>query len=706
MIRNFLLGFLFCFFGLCLDVPRTFPIIQKDISIPIITTPYTQKKYPATVVLENNNQIKDLSLRVVPDDCLSSLTINDVEYHEKQIPFCDPGRGRILDIPSSLLKVGVNTFVFTIYNTKALGGLRDLSFIDSPWRLFAKAIFFFIGIFLITIALSNELPSGLSKTKHYLLYQYSSILLVGYLIWALAQWVSLYSSQAIPSAIPLVVMFFPFLWILYRPLIQAKNSSKVKTPPWMYSVLSLTIISATVFLSIIAILKHEFLMTDSFDLGIQENLLWNSTHGNTFLSGIMGNIPYFGNHTVFNYTFLIPFYWIFPNTNMLLIAQVCLVVLAVIPLFLWSKQMLRSSSYALIVVMIYILHPAILGASVYDFHELSFVPLCYFSLLLATERRSWMKYPCILLLLCCKEDSSLLLGTLGISFLLFGRLRDGFLFSILGVVAFFTLTQEVIPSFAQGEYSYAHYFAPNLSDADSIRSVFFNLSTQYYASLLKAFNHERFLYLISMTAPALFAPFLSLPTFILASYPVFAALISDKQALYSYGFHYCFNFVAVMIVGYVFILADESRFSKKTVRYFLTFSAFVTIFIFILKGPIAPFDEFQTGFLKIKSWQFIEAQNLEKEEVTSFAALAPENAFIATEESYVPHLAKRKSIITYWRHADDLSLLSDYYLVSNISTFDNVTKNLLASDNPPITLELIQRGTYVTLYKVNRRGNN
>src|SRR5262249_12273478 len=118
-----------------------------------------------------------------------------------------------------------------------------------------------------------------------------------------------------------------------------------------------------------------------------------------------------------------PLYALFPSTSTLLILNSVLIPLCAWPMFLIARTLLGSDVKALIVAMLYLLHPCVLNACIWDFHEIAFAPLAFgFGLLAVVEKRRWQLVACCIALLAIKEHYGL--AVFGFALLWFSQTRE------------------------------------------------------------------------------------------------------------------------------------------------------------------------------------------------------------------------------------------------------------------------------------------
>ena len=90
---------------------------------------------------------------------------------------------------------------------------------------------------------------------------------------------------------------------------------------------------------------HHNLRTAAYDLGLEDNLVWNVLHGigffrSTPFSGPTGS--HFGNHATFFSYVIAPFYALAQGAGTLLFIQSLMIGIAAIPLFLVARRKLGA----------------------------------------------------------------------------------------------------------------------------------------------------------------------------------------------------------------------------------------------------------------------------------------------------------------------------------------------------------------------------
>jgi uncharacterized membrane protein len=224
----------------------------------------------------------------------------------------------------------------------------------------------------------------------------------------------------------------------------------IRQEPWLFAL----VVAIAVIDAVVAVLQHVHFET-GLDLSLADQAVWNYSHFHAPFSSILGK-DILGDHFSPLVAILTPLYWIWSDPRMLLIAQSALVAASIVPVFLFASERLgRGAAYA--VALAYAIYwPTQVGVA-YDFHEVAFAPLLIALTILYTERRQWpAMWISVVLLLCVKEDMSLLVLFLGIYLLTRGEWRNGLALILVGAVWYELAVSVVIPALSGGA-GYAHW---------------------------------------------------------------------------------------------------------------------------------------------------------------------------------------------------------------------------------------------------------
>src|ERR1700680_2706010 len=207
--------------------------------------------------------------------------------------------------------------------------------------------------------------------------------------------------------------------------------------------------------STLSVLRHESYHSFGFDLGLFDQVVGNTTQGRPFESTMSQALPVphslLGDHFSPIFLFLMPFYFIFPHPETLLVLQTLALAVGAWPVYLLAKLKLPAG-YALVWVLTYLLFVPLAWINLYDFHEvaLSVAPLGFAIYFLERGRRGWFLLSLLVTFL-VKEEMGLIGAGFGAYALLSKRDWKLGLGVLAGsVIVFEAVIQIAIPFFAGG----------------------------------------------------------------------------------------------------------------------------------------------------------------------------------------------------------------------------------------------------------------
>lgn len=254
-----------------------------------------------------------------------------------------------------------------------------------------------------------------------------------------------------------------------------------------------------IFVSQETIAQRLAFETRAYDLGIMENVLWNTIHGDVLRSSMEGGSD-LGVHSSFLLLTFAPFYALWPRPETLLVAQSLLLAAAGLAAYLLGARLLRSRIQGLLWCFVFLSHPAVAGANFYDFHELAFVPLLFFLMAYfdAGDSPIGLALSAGALLL-VKEGAGLLVALYGAAGLLASRKRALALLAV-GAGSFFVMTALVMPRFGGGASNFIWYYPEMAGGFGGPFGVILTLVLPLYV-LRFVFDPRRVLYVLLTLAP-------------------------------------------------------------------------------------------------------------------------------------------------------------------------------------------------------------
>jgi len=429
--------------------------------------------------------------------------------------------------------------------------------------------------------------------------------------------------------------------------------------PWV--VLGVAITAYVVYVSIHTIQNHWSLGTAAFDLGIQENTIWNTVHGDIFYSSLMGG-HYLGVHTSLILLLVAPIYALAPATETLLILQSLVLGLAALPLFLLARNVLENRSQALLFALLWLTHPAVGGANFYDFHPIAFAPLLLFAAVHFWWRQRRLPFwISIVLLLSVKEELAVIVVLLGLVFAMSGSRRQGFLVAAVGAVAYVVLQHWVIPHFAGGAHSYAWYYSDIIPAGEGPRGLLTTVLLNPVFGLKFILTGPRLLFVFQLFAPLAFLPFFSTRGALLISYGLAATLLASRPPLHEIGFQYALTLLALGFVGALLTMTGLSDGERRRAVALAVMLAVVTCYHY---GMIWPRHDFKGGFHTI-DFNYSEQDRARYEELSELIEQIDDDAMVLASESLVPHVSRRHIVETARYAAQRAPRPYDFILVVN-----------------------------------------
>ncbi len=466
---------------------------------------------------------------------------------------------------------------------------------------------------------------------------------------------------------------------------------------WAPAVLGVAVVAWIAFVAVHTVLNHWSLGTSAYDLGIQENVVWNTLHGRPFETAIMDEGSYLGVHASFVLLLAVPFYAIVERSETLLILQAAVLGGAAWPLYLLARRFLAGRLPAVVVALVYLLHPGVHGAAFYDFHAVAFAPLALFLAAWAlTSGRRWTAVAAVLLLLSVKEDMSILVALLGVADLVAGRRRRGALLVATGVVGYLALQRGVIPHFAGGAHSYSWYYADLIPAGEGPLGLVKTVATQPLAAIRFVATPERALYLLQMLAPFGFALLLGPAGWILPAYGLAISLLASRGPLHQLGFQYALVTVAPAAVATVWVLGRLPAGRRRRALAAALVLASLCSYQF---GMLGHREGFRGGFRTV-DFDFDETDRERYREVRRLAALIPPEASVTASERLVPHVVRRRHLETLRLAPGKPGQRHDWFFVLHGDEREQLAR--MPEVSRLVDYELVEHGRWCTLLR--RRG--
>jgi uncharacterized membrane protein len=440
----------------------------------------------------------------------------------------------------------------------------------------------------------------------------------------------------------------------------AARLRRIGARPWLPTVLVLAGVAAyAIYFSIITIQAHYRLATAGYDLGIENNLVWNAAHWNKplFKTSVIGgpNTSHMGWHQTFiSYLIGIP-YLIAPWPQTLLALQATLIGGAAFPLYLFARRHIGAWA-ACVVSFVLLWYAPLHGSNLYDFHYLPFAPfLLWFTLWLLESRRDGWAAVAVLLTLANREDMSALLLVVGAYLIMSGeRPKAGLLVSGIAAVVFVVQKLIVMPHLLGGYDAYINQYQDLVPAGDKgfggvLKTVFGNPGF----TIGNLLEHDKMVYLLEIITPLVFFPWRR-PIGALCSVPgfFFTMLATRYPPLIQISFQYTaywttFLFMAVVAnLGWFVRLEREGvKWARTSRRAWLVAMSACVLATSYQFGAVLQHNTVWGGFSPFR-FGVTEADRAHHTDLYALIKKIPPTASVAASELLVAQVSSRKNAYT------------------------------------------------------------
>lgn len=278
-------------------------------------------------------------------------------------------------------------------------------------------------------------------------------------------------------------------------------------------------------------LSHINLQTSLFDLGLQEQVIWNTSEGRWFQSSPEVD-NYLGDHFSPLLIIVSLVYKLIPGTLTLFVLQSLAVTLGILAFYKLALRKLSNNWFRWLALLGMISFWPLGSALLFDFHEivLAFPFLAWGIYLLETDypKRKWLALALLLLAMMAKEDVGIFVACLGAFYIIFKKKFWAVLLVITGLIWSSMSLFVLIPFFRQGEVS------DTLSRYGYFQLIFSN--PQEFIKEIVSVAKLKYIAKVFLPFPLLFA---IIPQATILVVPVFLInILSAYEPMFSGTVHY------------------------------------------------------------------------------------------------------------------------------------------------------------------------
>jgi len=419
----------------------------------------------------------------------------------------------------------------------------------------------------------------------------------------------------------------------------------------------------TLLFSWLAIQRYLAINT-GYDLAQYDQIIWNSLQGRLFWQTYVTDAPMFlGKSFTPILLALVPLYAVWSNPIVLLCVQTIALSVAAFPLY-WLARVKLGKPLALVIVLTFLLYPALVSVNVVDFHEITFAtPALAFATFFLLRNHYKGFLICLVVALLIKEEIAFIAAAFGVYILIVQRKRlFGATLLVAGAGWAILLLQYAMPFlhgaglggtfYYLGGSAYQRYAYLGKGLADVLVTIFTRPDIIFQHVVIPA----KIEFMLHLFVPLAFLPFIGVEILSLA-FPTFGySLLSDYRPQFSIRYPYTpplfpFLFFA-LVIGLQRIVARKpfNRFIGKFSLASMLLTTSIASYILHSAGPFARIFDPTTYTLQARDL-------IGKQLVTTI----PRDAVVVAQSEWLGHLAQRE----YVYHAEDPTNLhrADYVFV-------------------------------------------
>lgn len=458
---------------------------------------------------------------------------------------------------------------------------------------------------------------------------------------------------------------------------------------WVASALvALAALIFSVFFILYLTTRQDAFLTHAEDLGIMDQAIWNTVHGNLMhqtICNTIGDTNCVGLNGISRFSihvepilFLISLmYLLIATPKLLLILQTLVIACGAFPAFWLARLRLRNEWAAVGVAVLYLLAPAQIQANLFDFHAVTLTVAFLMSLFyfLYLRKTVWV-FVFAILSMACKEEIPLIIALCGLWSVVFqGRWRSGL--GLVALAAAWTLLDlQVLHLASPTGHSlltsrYAYLGSGPIQIAKSILLHPVAIIKQH------VLEPSHFFFIRTLFSPLGYLPLLA-PWIMILGLPTFAfdLLSSDKQ-MYQGLFHYSAELAPILIFSTIEALVVILWILKRVQTAFMAFrqqqqqhvttvsvtnstspqrfqrsapqllqGGILLITVVALLGTTIRTDNLRGYFPYSPGFQWPQTSAHTKL-AQAFIDEIPDDATISAQSSLVPHISHRKTIYLF-----------------------------------------------------------
>lgn len=445
------------------------------------------------------------------------------------------------------------------------------------------------------------------------------------------------------------------LFTRYTKKRSVKSATKPIGIPWIIQERRALIILICVHFALLLVMglfRHWGNMNSLNDLGIYDQAVWGTLHGQWFLNtSSVFSIPIHWLSIHFNLILLlfVPLYAIWPAAEWFTFAQAIALSVAALPIFLLASRVHDSERTGLLWAVIYLFNPFLLSAAAWDFHPVSISVPFIAGALLAVEKKNFrlLIICCIWLLLTQEQFGITVAGFGALWFLKHRHWGCGLLLIVIGSLYTVLVLGFIMPALSPwGNHTMIVNPTSQLSRygwmGGSLSEIFNNIALHPIWLLQSVFSmHGTMEYFVFLSLPLL-GLFFAAPAWLLPAFADLAAntlsATSMPRAIFSY---HSVTLVPILTVSAIYGIRRIVPLFSKNLTTLL--SVLVLLFTLILSYILVPLP--LPGALNF--WRPVRWVQVPDPTLKQVRALIDKRSSVSAQANVGAHFTQHQQVYLY-----------------------------------------------------------
>lgn len=448
---------------------------------------------------------------------------------------------------------------------------------------------------------------------------------------------SLWRNESIYLVIVLTILTAIFGYIGFR---YERKNAEIKMPFWVACLIVLLFAGFTAtIVATTTICQYKSYGTSCFDMGIFIQMYHSMINDLSLVTTCERGkfLSHFAVHCSPIYYLLLPFYYLFPRAQTLLIAQAVIIAIGVIPLMGICKSYRFKNSSIIFWGITYLFCAELINPCYYHFHENAFLPPLLMWLFYSIEKKKpVLMYIFMALVLMVKEDAPIYIVCIGLYLIFQKDKKDikihGFIMVVIAGL-YFVIVTSLMGKYGEGVMT-SRTYGNLMIDHDAgfgeiIKTVLLNPA--YFLSQLV--KEDTLIFFITVMMPIGFMPFVTKKYSVL--WLCLPFVLMNLATGYGYasqtGYQYVFGTSTCLIYATVVNTASLNTEKKKLLPMY-TSIATVYMAVSLFSGRVIDkYDSYKNNRERFDNRDAV-------------VEVIPEDASVIADTWYLPTLANRNEI--------------------------------------------------------------